>query len=146
MVIAAVYFPEVSVFDECSKTGASALRCSRCLTRYTPDAAAPQQVSVDFGLHQPQEQRWRRMQLSDYIGQLPQMLAEAEQQGVQPPYLRTWNFYEDIPGLMDDWADPPHFADSFKKLQPEQQPPFTWMFIGPKGCQTKLHVDIWYVP
>ena len=24
------------------------------------------------------------------------------------------------------------------------QPPFTWLFLGPRGCQTRLHVDVWH--
>lgn len=83
------------------------------------------------------------MALGDYLTQLPGLAAAAAAAGHQPPYLRTWNFEPDLPQLEPDWAPPPHFADSFKRLPRGQQPPFTWLFLGPASCVTPLHVDIW---
>ena len=62
-----------------------------------------------------------------------------------PPYLRTWNFLDDRP----EWAsgfesDSPYFRDYFHRLRPEWRPPFTWLFLGPRGAKTRLHVDVWH--
>lgn len=34
--------------------------------------------------------------------------------------------------------------DLFKRLPRAQQPPFTWLFIGPQGTRSPLHMDVWY--
>ena len=31
-----------------------------------------------------------------------------------------------------------------RQLKASWQPPFTWLFLGPRGCQTRLHVDVWH--
>ena len=42
--------------------------------------------------------------------------AAAGAQGGPPPYLRTWNFYDDKPELLEDFpADSPYFRDFFKQ-------------------------------
>mmetsp|Transcript_19806 Transcript_19806/g.48624 ORF Transcript_19806/g.48624 Transcript_19806/m.48624 type:complete len:358 (+) Transcript_19806:50-1123(+) len=61
------------------------------------------------------------------------------------PYLRTWYFEDDIPELAEDFRPPPHFHhdDAFMKLPKELRPPFQWLFFGPAGTESKLHVDVW---
>eukprot|EP00899_Mesostigma_viride_P004248 jgi/Mesvir1/13824/Mv15975-RA.1 len=63
--------------------------------------------------------------------------------GKTVPYLRTWNFDDDCPALMEEFCGEPYFSDLFKKLPVDMQPPFTWLFVGPPGVATRLHVDIW---
>ena len=40
--------------------------------------------------------------------------------------------------------DSPYFRDFFQTLKPTWRPPFTWLFLGPRGCATRLHVDVWH--
>ena len=61
----------------------------------------------------------------------------------ETPYLRTWNFLDDLPELRRDFNPGAHFADLFKALPESMQPPFEWLFIGPAGSHTRLHVDVW---
>ena len=62
------------------------------------------------------------------------------------PYLRTWNFLDDLPDLERDFDKHGggYFRDAFDALRPEWRPPFTWAFLGAKGTRTKLHVDVWH--
>lgn len=61
------------------------------------------------------------------------------------PYLRTWYFEDDLPELCEDFEKPAHFHsdDAFCKMSKDLQPPFKWLFFGPAGTQSKLHVDVW---
>ena len=78
------------------------------------------------------------MGLRDFADRL-----RAAQPGDDTPYLRTWNFLDDIPELRADFSPGAHFADLFKVLPESMQPPFEWLFIGPAGSHTRLHVDVW---
>ena len=102
-----------------------------------------EEVAVDHGAG-GEPPRWRRAPLGDYLASLPAAAAAAAAAGVQPPYLRTWNLEGRVEAaLAGDWAPLPWFADTFKRLDADRQPPFTWLFLGPPGCVTGLHVDIW---
>ena len=81
---------------------------------------------------------WGQMGLRDFADWL-----RAAQPGDDTPYLRTWNFLDDIPELRADFSPDAHFADLFKVLPESMQPPFEWLFIGPAGSHTRLHVDVW---
>jgi len=61
------------------------------------------------------------------------------------PYLRTWYFSDDIPDLVEDFTPPPlfHSSDAFLRLPEDLRPPFRWLFFGPAGTESKLHVDVW---
>ena len=85
--------------------------------------------------------------MSEYVANFEAYSArsEADPASGPPPYLRTWNFYDDVPALLHDFpADSPYFRDYFKTLKEMWQPPFTWLFLGPRGAQTRLHVDVWH--
>jgi len=100
-------------------------------------------VAVDHGAG-AEPPRWRRAPLGEYLASLPAAAAAAAAAGVQPPYLRTWNLEGRVEAaLAGDWAPLPWFADTFKRLDADRQPPFTWLFLGPAGCVTPTHVDIW---
>lgn len=61
------------------------------------------------------------------------------------PYLRTWNFLDDLPELEQDIRqNSEYFKDYFHSLKESWRPPFTWAFLGGKGVRTPLHVDIWH--
>ena len=83
------------------------------------------------------------MPLADYFRRFDEY--EKLPKGSPLPYLRTWFFADDIPELVNDFKPPAHFhrSDAFKKLPEDLQPPFQWLFFGPKGTESKLHVDIW---
>ncbi|KAK9821692.1 hypothetical protein WJX74_008781 [Apatococcus lobatus] len=82
---------------------------------------------------------WKRLKLCDFI----ESLGAYEGADVKP-YLRTWNFLEDVPELAALYQPPRHFQDHFQWLPEHQRPPFTWLFVGPRGAATPLHVDIWH--
>ena len=46
---------------------------------------------------------------------------------------------------MEDFTPPPlfHSSDAFLRLPEDLRPPFRWLFFGPAGTESKLHVDIW---
>jgi hypothetical protein len=51
---------------------------------------------------------------------------------------------DDAPELSADYSPPPHLScDLFQRLSPSRRPPFTWLFLGPAGAETRLHVDVW---
>ena len=66
--------------------------------------------------------------------------------GRSVPYLRTWNFLDDLPELSRDFdsGGGGYFRNCFDALRPEWRPPFTWAFLGGAGARTKLHVDVWH--
>ncbi|EKX40969.1 hypothetical protein GUITHDRAFT_153966 [Guillardia theta CCMP2712] len=83
------------------------------------------------------------MTLDEYISKFQEY--ENLPAGSSTPYLRTWYFSDDIPELVEDFSPPDHFHanDMFENLSPDLRPPFRWLFFGPKGTESKLHVDIW---
>jgi hypothetical protein len=56
----------------------------------------------------------------------------------------VWDFTDDFPELRQCFDTEEYFTDAFRKLPARTRPPFTWLFMGPKGTVSKLHVDIWY--
>ena len=63
-----------------------------------------------------------------------------------PPYLRLWHYERDAPWLADAFALPDGiFDDKFETLDPRIRPsPLPrWIFVGPVGTYTPLHVDPW---
>ena len=71
---------------------------------------------------------------------------ESSDPGRSVPYLRTWNFLDDLPELSRDFdsGGGGYFRNCFDALRPEWRPPFTWAFLGGAGARTKLHVDVWH--
>jgi hypothetical protein len=59
----------------------------------------------------------------------------------QTPYLRGWTFEEVAPSLSNDFCVPSLFKDFFEKFPKRKRPPFHWLFLGPRGSCTPLHID-----
>ena len=88
--------------------------------------------------------------IRDYLASFPECsarLREAARNGepaLPMPYLRTWYFADQLPELVGEFETPTHFADdAFRRLPDDMVPPFQWLFFGPKGTESKLHVDVW---
>ena len=83
------------------------------------------------------------MTLGDYLDKFDDYARLPK--GTAIPYLRTWYFSDDIPELVDDFTPPPlfHSTDAFLRLPEDLRPPFRWLFFGPPGTESKMHVDIW---
>ena len=56
-------------------------------------------------------------------------------------YLRGWTYELDNEALMDDFDVPSFAQDWFAKLPKREDPLFRWLFLGPAGAKTPLHVD-----
>jgi hypothetical protein len=56
-------------------------------------------------------------------------------------YLRGWTYEVDNPGLMQDFVVPAFARDWFDKLPKKEDPMFRWIFLGPSGSKTPLHID-----
>ena len=91
-----------------------------------------------------------RVKVSSYLARFPAYRKEQElawkrgEKGPPAPYLRTWFFQDALPELAEDFSTPAHFADdAFRRLPEDMVPPFQWLFFGPRGTESKLHVDVW---
>ena len=96
------------------------------------------------------KQRWA---LGDYISswscassagnvlRSPVLLICTQQYHPEYPYLRGWSFDRELPELVDDIRIPCWARDFFDKLPAASRPPFHWIFMGPGGTNTPLHVD-----
>lgn len=62
-----------------------------------------------------------------------------------PPYLRLWTYARDRPELARDFTPPAAFEDWFGRLPSRLRPdpPPHWIFVGPAGTYTPLHLDPW---
>ena len=117
-------------------TTSAELRCRRCSLPPSADV----ELLVDHGGGDRRKQR-----LADYVSSFPELRATAAATGRPVPYARTWNYEDDCESLCADVEPPlPHFEDYFMLLQKGQQPPFHWLFLGPAGAVTPLHVDVWH--
>ena len=56
-------------------------------------------------------------------------------------YLRGWTYEVDNPALMQDFVVPAFARDWFDKLPKKEDPMFRWIFLGPGGSKTPLHID-----
>ena len=124
-----------------------------CRARWSLDFFAREhgdlEVSVDDGSKEKM-----RTTMREYIERFEDFARDAEasaardpagRPGGPVPYLRTWNFEDDAPELSDGFPhDSPYFRDFFQTLKPTWRPPFTWLFLGPRGSATRLHVDVWH--
>ncbi|MCE3228482.1 MAG: hypothetical protein K0S32_3033 [Bacteroidetes bacterium] len=57
-------------------------------------------------------------------------------------YLKNWVFQNNIPELMDDYEVPSFFQSWTEYIPVEHRPKLRWLYIGPKGSGSQLHLDI----
>ena len=110
-------------------------------TRFFADELGNIVVPVDLG-GGPQQQRFRKMPLREYFG----LLSSGSPCSRHVPYVRLWRFEESCPALARDFAVPRQYVDDHferlpRHLRPSQAP--CWLFIGPPGAATPLHLDPW---
>eukprot|EP01062_Namystynia_karyoxenos_P023465 TRINITY_DN19075_c0_g1_i1.p1 TRINITY_DN19075_c0_g1~~TRINITY_DN19075_c0_g1_i1.p1 ORF type:complete len:377 (+),score=126.11 TRINITY_DN19075_c0_g1_i1:77-1132(+) len=86
--------------------------------------------------------RTRDFPLRQFVRSFGGLAAEAERSGALPPYLRAWAFERaGHPELRGCYTPPEWAGDWFERLRPEQRPHYRWLFIGPAGAHTPLHID-----
>lgn len=74
--------------------------------------------------------------LSNYLERLQSADGEPK------PYLSNWEFDLDCPSLREDYQSPPVF-DRLERCLPESlRPRWRWIFLGPAGSGSALHVDV----
>lgn len=57
-------------------------------------------------------------------------------------YLKNWVFEKDAPALLNDYSIPTFFKCWTEKMPAESRPKLRWLYIGPKGSSSQLHIDI----
>eukprot|EP01064_Diplonema_japonicum_P009049 TRINITY_DN16500_c0_g1_i1.p1 TRINITY_DN16500_c0_g1~~TRINITY_DN16500_c0_g1_i1.p1 ORF type:complete len:342 (+),score=52.52 TRINITY_DN16500_c0_g1_i1:53-1027(+) len=103
-------------------------------------------VHVSFSkgkLVKPKEDRTEEMPLGTFIRSFEKLTEVSERTQTPPPYLRAWDFRTDDTAkvLSNDYTPPEWATDYFDKMKEEDRPDFKWLFIGPKGVRTPLHID-----
>ncbi|KPX55521.1 segment 12/17 [Pseudomonas amygdali pv. hibisci] len=78
----------------------------------------------------------QQMRLDDYLQYLDASLDR------DPLYLSNWVFERTCPQLLDDYTNPSLFERLESRLPEHLRPQWRWMFIGPAGSGTHLHVDV----
>lgn len=124
-----------------------------CRARWSLDFFAREHGDLEVSVDDGRKEKMRTT-MREYIERFEEFARDAEasaardpagRPGVPVPYLRTWNFEDDAPELSDGFPhDSPYFRDFFQTLKPTWRPPFTWLFLGPRGAATRLHVDVWH--
>ena len=100
-------------------------------------------ISIASGtVAKPKEDKTEEIELQEFINSFDQISEASELLHIPPPYLRAWEYQEtDISrSLQHDYNDPVWAEDYFSRLKTDA-PKFKWLFIGPKGVRTPLHVD-----
>lgn len=85
-----------------------------------------------------------QMKLCEYVGRFRDedgVRSRAPDADKPCGYLRGWTYEEDNEALMQDFVVPPFARDWFAKLPKKEDPIFRWIFLGPGGSKTPLHVD-----
>jgi histone arginine demethylase JMJD6 len=80
----------------------------------------------------------KRMRLDEYLGY---MRGDA---GNDPYYLASWVFDKDCPELLEDYENPPSFDRWEQHLPAQVRPQWRWLFMGPVGSGSPLHVDTFH--
>jgi len=76
------------------------------------------------------------MRLADYIASIHTAPA------TDPYYLKDWVFKSQAPELYEDFSAPSQFPCYFSALDPEMQPDFSWIYIGPRHSTSNFHRDV----
>ena len=64
--------------------------------------------------------------MAEYVDAMPSYQEKYVAKGFPAPYLRTWNFEDDLPELLDEIdVSPPFFTDLFKVSQTLHPTPCT---------------------
>eukprot|EP01063_Lacrimia_lanifica_P018581 TRINITY_DN25481_c0_g1_i1.p1 TRINITY_DN25481_c0_g1~~TRINITY_DN25481_c0_g1_i1.p1 ORF type:complete len:329 (+),score=100.23 TRINITY_DN25481_c0_g1_i1:42-1028(+) len=101
------------------------------------------EVHVSLG-RRKRDDKTEAMPLGHYIESFDALTAAAAARGTAPPYLRAWHFLKDpaAAGLAEEYEAPAFAKDFFEKMKdPADRPPFQWLFVGPEGVRTPLHID-----
>jgi histone arginine demethylase JMJD6 len=57
-------------------------------------------------------------------------------------YLKNWVFESDIPDLIQDYTVPTFFQSWTEEMPSDNKPKLRWLYIGPKGSGSELHLDV----
>jgi hypothetical protein len=57
-------------------------------------------------------------------------------------YLKNWIFEDEASGLLNDYVTPLIFKCWTSDLEKNMKPKLRWLYIGPKGSGSPLHLDI----
>ena len=81
--------------------------------------------------------------MREYITSFDALTVASEVRKVPPPYLRAFPYLTDpLCEPLRTAVSPPSWAsDLFEKMEEKHRPAFQWLFLGPKGVHTPLHID-----
>ena len=96
-------------------------------TEYFRENLGSEEVQVAF------DKEWKTMNLGAYVDSYPEYEEAYASCGRPSPYLRTWNYSDDHPEFEAMFDTSAYFRDLFKKFPKGMRPPFSWLFLGPKG-------------
>ncbi|MEZ5403206.1 MAG: cupin-like domain-containing protein [Bryobacteraceae bacterium] len=90
----------------------------------------------------------QRVRLGDYLAycQFPMATPLAQVASEYPLYLTSFSPWSRHPELLDDFADPEFVDNAYRELEGPLRDwylnGFSWIFIGPAGTLSPLHIDL----
>jgi histone arginine demethylase JMJD6 len=116
-----------------------AIRHWPAMSKWTHEYFADNFGSVEVYVHpKGRAGAGRRIALSDYIAYIERTTDP------DPLYLANWTFGDVCPSLLHDYFNPPIFERLEHRLPEHVRPQWRWIFLGPAGSGTPLHVDVMY--